>query len=198
MASRGVVFQEHAGVVNSAIYEAIPLVLFLLLAVAPTRSQIDARTHKQEPVFRAPFVLKLRIDKEHYYEQSFDRVPYVAENEVYLFAGETFGINLTVTENQLSRITYERDPAKADVALAFTQEESERGLRMLLVIQNRLKRRLSYDALMTRPEKKEIYKTSVLPVEPSLSNFEEWPHPIVQLVLKNFRFSEDGAKQSER
>jgi hypothetical protein len=44
------------------------------------------------------------------------------------------------------------------------------------------------------PEKKELYKTSVLPVEPSLSNFEAWPHPIVQLVLSNFRFAENGSQ----
>jgi len=149
---------------------------------------------QEEPVFRAPFVLKLHIDNERYYEERFDKVPYVAENSVYLFAGETFGINVTVTEKRLSGITYQPDPAQADVVLAFTQEKSEKGFMMLLVIRNRLKRRLSFDALMTVPEKKGIYETSVLPVEPNLSNFESWPHPIVQLVLRNFRFSQDGAK----
>jgi hypothetical protein len=153
---------------------------------------------QEEPVFRAPFKLKLHVDNEHYYEETFDRVPYVAEKDVYLFAGETFGINVTITENQLSRITYQRDPAKADVEFAFTQEKSPNGWMMLLVIRNRLKRKLFLDALMTIPEKKGIYKTSVLPVEPNLSNFESWPHPIVQLVLRNFRFSENGSKQTER
>jgi hypothetical protein len=167
------------------------LVLLSACFPQPTSAQ-------EEPVFRAPFVLKLHVDNEHYYEEKFDKVPYVAENSVYLFAGETFGVNVTVTENQLSRITYQPDPAKADVALAFTQEKSEKGLMMMLVIRNKLKRRLAFDALMTVPEKKGIYETSVLPVEPNLSNFESWPHPIVQLVLRNFRFSEDGAKQSGR
>lgn len=151
---------------------------------------------QEEPVFRAPFTLKLRVDKEHYYEETFDRVPYVAENEVYLFAGETFGINVTITENQLSGITYQRDPAKADVEFKFTLEKSASGPMMMLVTRNRLKRRLFFDALMTIPEKKKIYKTSVLPVEPSLSNFESWPHPIVQLVLRNFRFSENGSSSA--
>jgi hypothetical protein len=167
--------------------------LVLLSACLPQPTAAQA-----EPVFRAPFVLRLHIDNERYYEEKFDKVPYVAENSVYLFAGETFGINITITEKRLSGIIYQPDPAKADVALAFTQEKSEKGLMMLLVIRNRLKRRLSFDALMTVPEKKGIYGTSVLPVEPNLSNFESWPHPIVQLVLRNFRFSEDGAKQSGR
>lgn len=151
---------------------------------------------KEESVFRGPFTLKLHVDKEHYYGETFDHVPYVAENEVYIFAGETFGINVIITENQLSGITYQRDPAKADVALAFTQESSAKGWMMMLVIRNKLKRRLYLDALMTRPGSDEILTTNVLPVEPNLSDFESWPHPIVQLVLRNFRFSEKP-KQSD-
>jgi len=148
------------------------------------------------PVFRAPFKLKLRVDDEHYYEQSFDRIPYVANNDVYLFVGESFGINATVTENEVSHIAYERDPAKADVELRFTQEKSTNGWMMMLVIRNKLKRRLYLDALMTIPGKEEILRTNVLPVEPNLSDFESWPHPIVQLVLRDFRFSEKP-KQSD-
>jgi hypothetical protein len=143
-----------------------------------------------EPVFRAPVVLKLHVDNEHYFEETFDRVPYVADNNVYLFAGESFGITVTIADDQMSRITYQRNPAKADVEFKFTQEKSRDGFMMLLVIKNKLKRKLFLDALMTVPREKQIYKTTVLPIDPSLSSFESWPHPIVQLVLKNFRFSE--------
>jgi hypothetical protein len=68
---------------------------------------------------------------------------------------------------------------------------------MVLVTRNKLKQKLFFDALMTVPEKKEIYKTTVLPVRPSLSTVESWPHPIVQLVLRNFRFSEKPGEQTE-
>src|SRR5271166_6042000 len=158
--------------------------------------QLKNTTH-EEQVFRAPFTLKLHVDNGHYYEETFDKVPHVAENSVYLFVGESFGVNVTVTENHISRITYQRDPSKADVDFAFTQENSQNGWMMQLAIRNRLKRRLSFDALMTIPEKKGLYETSVLPVEPNLSSFESWPHPIVQLALRNFRFSEDEAKRGE-
>lgn len=160
-------------------------------------SQLKSTT-QEEPIFRAPFTLKLHVDNEHYYEENFDKIPYVAENNVYLFTGETFGVNVTITDNELSRITYQRDPANADVELKFTQEKSPNGWMMMLVLRNKLKRRLFLDALMRVPGKKEIFKTSVLPVEPNLSDFESWPHPIVQLVLKNFRFSENESKQNER
>lgn len=171
--------------------------IILILAVVTFPMPCCPQTKVAAPselVFRSPFVLKLHTDNEHYYEQNFNRVPYVTESEVYLFAGETFGINVTVTDDRLSQITYQRDPAKADVEFKFTQEKSPAGFMMLLVTRNRLKRRLFFDAMMTVPREKEIYKTSVLPVEPNLSNFESWPHPIVQLVLGNFRFAENGSQ----
>ena len=148
-------------------------------------------------VFQNFFVLRLRIDSHRYYEEKFDRVPYVAENEVYIFAGEAFGINATITKNEISRITYQRDTRKANVEFKFTQESSPNGPMMLLTTRNKLKQKLFFEALMTVPEKKEIYETTVLPVKPSLSTVESWPHPIVQLVLRNFRFSGKPKEQTE-
>jgi len=142
------------------------------------------------PVFRTPFDLKLQVDKKHYYQEHFADIPYVAGNDVYLFAGEHFGINVTITDNQITGIVYQSDPDKSDVDLKFWQEKSSAGPMMMLVTHNKLKGRLLFDALMTIPEKQGTFKTSIIPIEPGLSNYESWPHPIVQLVLRNFRFVE--------
>ncbi len=182
-------FAQHTRYVVSK--KAFVLIVIALAFSSALHGQAKGAA-QEEPIFRAPFELKLHIDNENDYRQHFDRVPYVADNEVYLFAGEVFGINVTVTDNNLSHITYQQDPAKADVEFKFTQERAPDGFMMLLVIQNRLKRQLFLDAQMTVPGKKGIYKTSVLPIKPKLSDFESWPHPIVQLVLSNLRFSEDG------
>jgi hypothetical protein len=148
----------------------------------------------QEPAFRVPFDLKLAVDKEHYYEQHFDKVPYVIENDVYLFAMESFGINVTIADNRISGVTYQRDSAKSDVWFSFSQEVKDRVPEMMmLVTRNGLKRRLMFDALMTMPDKKGIFKTSIIPIDPGLSSYESWPHPIVQLVLRNFRFAESNS-----
>ena len=172
------------------------LVATALMLSSACFSQAKSAT-QEEPVSRAPFKLKIHVDDERYYEQSFDRIPYVADNDVYLFAGEAFGVNVTVTENEISHVAYERNPAKADVEFRFTQEKSQNGWMMMLVIRNKLKRRLYLDALMTRPGSDEILTTNVLPVEPNLSDFESWPHPIVQLVLRNFRFSEKPKQSAQ-
>jgi len=174
----------------------VALVTATLVLLSACFSQTKSAT-EDERVFRAPFKLQLHVDDERYYEQSFDRIPYVSGNDVYLFAEEAFGLKVTVTENEISRIAYERKPAKADVELRFTQEKSQNGWMMMLVIRNKLKHRLYLDALMTRPGSDEIFTTNVLPVEPNLSDFESWPHPIVQLVLRDFRFSEKPKEQTE-
>jgi hypothetical protein len=163
----------------------------------PCKSQLQSEPRvsaKEQPAFRSPFVLKLHVDNERSYEERFDHVPYVAQNEVYLFAGETFGINVTMIGNRLSKVTYQPDPVKADVEFKFTQEKSPTGFMMLLVIRNRLKRSVSLDALMTVPGDKGIHETSVLPVGPGRSNTESWPHPIVQLMLKNLCISNSAGQ----
>lgn len=144
-------------------------------------------------VYRAPFSVKLQTDNGDY-TQKFDKVAYVAENLVNIFAGESFGINLTGTGDEMPQVTYQPDLNKADVTFTFTQENSGNRKTMMLVIKNKLKRRLFLDAEMLVPEKKGTYKTSIIPIEGGLSSFEMWPHPIVQLVLGNFRFSNKPAK----
>jgi hypothetical protein len=175
---------------GKAIFAFIVVAAFALpMAGVPQVSSAAA----DAPVFRSPFSLQLRIDDEHHYEQKIDHVPYVADGDVYLFAGEAFGVNVTVVGDRLTRITYQPVPAKADVEFKFTQEKSHDGFMMLLVTRNKLKKKLFFDALMTVPGKTGIYKSNVLPVDPNLSNYETWPHPIVQLALGNFRFSDNGS-----
>lgn len=178
---------------------SIPRLALLLLLSGSVfaRQQTQVPTDGSPPatVFRDPFTLKLKVDKDQFYEEKFDKIPYVAENDVYLFVGENFGVKVTILNDEISQVTYERDPAKADIAFNFTQELINKKLVMMLVIQNRLKRQLFIDALMTLPNKKGLFKTSIVPIEKGLSDYEMWPHPIVQLVLRNFRFSEQPSNR---
>lgn len=166
------------------------LAILAVLAGVSWPCYAQAKGGKQEePAFRAPFVLKLRIDNGHYYEQKFGKVPYVADGDVYLFAGDDFGINAAVRDGQMSQITYQPSAAKADVEFSFFQQRRAGGFVMMLVIQNRLKRKLYLDALMTVPGKSGILKTDILPIPRGLTDYESWPQPIVQLVLRGFRFA---------
>ena len=176
-------------------FKLLVMLSSLMLGMLPslqTQSQTSNDATAPQPVFRDRFTLKLRVGKGHDYRQQFDKVPYVADNVVYLFAGDKFGVNVSINGDEIQTLTYQKDPAKADVDFRFEQKDIGGRPMMLLIITSKLKRRLFMDAAMTVPEKKELYKTSILPLEPGLPDFESWPHPIVQLVLRNFRFAEQA------
>ena len=126
---------------QAALLKSVAISALVALALAPMCQARPQGREQRRPVFRVPFVLRLRIDKEHYYEQKFGRVPYVADRTVYLFAGDSFGINAAVTDGQISQITYQPNAAKADVEFSFFQQRGASGFVMMLVIQNRLRRR---------------------------------------------------------
>ena len=175
---------------KSIFWLALVLVPFSMPGLQQTPSPTDSIA-QASPVFRDPFTLKLKLDHGDTYLEHFDKVPYVADNVVYLFAGDNFGINLSANGDEISGLTYQKDPGRSDMVFKFTQEKDNAGrFMMLLTISSKLKRQVFLDALMTVPGKKGIYKTSILPVGPGLSNFESWPHPIVQLALRNFHLSQ--------
>jgi hypothetical protein len=139
-------------------------------------------------VFRKPFTLRIRVDQEHYYEEKKDKVPYVYRGDVYLFIGDRFGLKIDVANSAVRTIRYERDLSKADVTLEFKQGDPVNGkATSLLVLQNRTKYTFLMDAAMTVPDRKDILKTTILPLHAGLSNFESWPHPIIQLALVHIR-----------
>ena len=169
--------------------KALHSTLLFLASVAITFAADDApKKPADEPVFREPFTLKLHIDKEHFYEEKLPKLPFVHEGDVYLLKGDAFGLTLDVQDNAIRAVKYQPDVKKADVTLKFTQEVDADGTAMMMLhIHNNTKQPLDVDALMTVPNKKGIAKTNILTVQPGLSGFESWPHPIIQLVLRNIR-----------
>jgi hypothetical protein len=160
-----------------------------ILGICEDQTQPQASTNGI--VFRKPFTLRLHVNKEHYYEQKLAEIPYVYQDDVYLFKGDTFGINLNITNGTIQGVSYQADTNKAAVSLQFTQEVRDDGdAMMLLAIKNQTSQKLFIDALMTVPERETARETSILPVGPGLAGYESWPHPIVQLVLRNIRLKE--------
>jgi hypothetical protein len=130
------------------------------------------------------------VDKEHYYEQKVGKIPYVHRDSVYLLKGDEFGLTLDIQNNTVRSVKYQKDLKKADLTLTLTQEVQPDGNAfMMLHIHNNTKHTLDLDALMTVPDHKGVAKTTILAVQPGLSGFETWPHPIVQLVLRNIRIA---------
>jgi len=166
--------------------------IFLLLASIAVTFAADkdgtATKPSEETVFREPFTLKLHVDKERFYEQKIEKVPFVHEGNVYLFKGDAFGLTLEIKDHTIQSVKYQPNLKKADLTLKFTEDILADGAPMMILkLHNKTKETLNVDALMTVPGQKGIAKTNILPIPPGLSGFESWPHPIVQLVLRNIR-----------
>jgi len=110
--------------------------------------------------------------------------------------GDKFGVNLAgAAEGTALSISEEPNLKKADLVFSFRQEKK----MMLFTIENRTEHWLTYEAGIRVPKRDGLYKTSVMPLGPRLSNFESWPHPIDQLALKNFTFTEKpGGKAAKK
>lgn len=178
------------------------LVVSAVLCVAGVAlvSAQSTASKKKDVVLREPFTQKLKIDKEHYSEERYDRrIPYVSENEVYLFLGDKFGVNIAVRDGRIVSVRYQPDEAKADVWFKFEQPpELPGGVGMTLAIENKMKHGVSMEAKMSMPNKKGEIQTSILPVKAGKNGLETWPHAISQLVLGNLRLTKDSDDQPKK
>jgi hypothetical protein len=176
-----------------------PLIaLGVLLATGITSLSAQSSTAKG-PVMREPFTLHLKVDKDHYSDIHYDREPYVSENEVYLFPGDKFGVNLIVKGDRVVEVRYQPDKAKADLWFGFEQpKELQNGVFMTLTIDNKMKHGVGMEGLGSIPGKKNPIKTSIQAVEAGKSGTEVWPHPIAQLVLGNLQLLPNNADQSKK
>src|SRR5262245_59776828 len=119
---------------------------------------------------------------------------HVADNNVFVVPGDKYGVNLSgPADGTSTNVTYQPELPKADLVFTFKRE---RGM-MLLTIENRAGHWLSYEAYMKIPGRDGFSRTSVVPVGPHLSSYELWPQPIVELALRNFRFSDTAPGRNQ-
>ena len=148
-------------------------------------------------VFREPFTLKLRVDQEHFYEQKINaRIPYVHGGMVFLFCGESFGVKLVKDGDRVVEVRYEPEEKAADLFLKFSQEKINDGWSTMLKLENRTTDRLHVGAAMAVRERKDPFETSILPLGPGMTNYKTWPHPIVQLILRDIWVMKETGKDA--
>jgi hypothetical protein len=171
----------------------VPIVVLLCLCAVALVSAAGASSNESaepEVTMRKPFVLTLHVDKDHYYEENIGAIPYVYENGVYLMKGDRFGVSLEQKDGNLVQVLYQPDFEKADVTFEFRQEvDADKNAMMRLTMRNRTSLRLKMQAMMTVPGHKGTVATSLLPLEPGLTNFESWPHPIAKLLLHDIEIA---------
>ena len=177
----------------------LPLIALGVLVATGIGSLSAQSSAAKGPVMREPFTLRLKVDKDHYSDIHYDREPYVSENEVYLFSGDHFGVNLVVKGGRVVEVRYQPDKQKADLWFGFEQpKELQNGIAMALTIDNKMKRGVSMEGLGSITGRKDPIKTSIRSVEAGKSGLELWPHPIAQLVLGNLQLMAENADPSKK
>jgi len=171
-----------------------------LAALCPSTfatAQTPASPSAKQPPMRAPFDMKLHLDKspeKPEFIRHFDRTPFIEDGKVYVYAGEVVGINVTLKDNQIVSVAHAPDSGSSDIGFSLKQEKIKEDFNiMMLVTRNGLKRTLTFDASMTLPEGKGSFKTSITPIDPGQSGYESWPNPIVRFVLSNFKLTDAPA-----
>ena len=127
-------------------------------------------------------------------EIKFPKAPYVHQGRVNILAGETLTIGGEETDGKLTGLRYlGGKPAKdPENTLVFKLEHP--GGTAMLSVTNHFAKPVKYRAAMQPGGKSVFYETSSCPVAAGLGAFESWPHPIVQLVLMDFRFLDPGGR----
>jgi len=136
---------------------------------------------------REPATLQVRLDADTYTELSIPPMPYAFKNAIYVLVGETFRVRYDGKPPTLGDGIY-RASGGEEVAALHLRFWQEKDGSSILAIKNALTHRVAYDCAMQLPMEKRLRRTSVLPIEPGLTNYEHWPHPVAHLMLFNIRY----------
>lgn len=146
---------------------------------------------QNEVINREGFILKLPVDREHYYEQKVEKSPYfVKENVLQIYPGEKLFIEVEITENKIISMKVVKEnlnPEKTiEVELSQNVKDQKSELMMLKIV-NPFNKDLEYKAMMYVVGKNHWINTNVLPIKSKLTGFEMWPDVIITLVLSEWK-----------
>jgi len=160
------------------------LYLFIVCAFA-----YSIYCHGDDTVFRPPFTLQLHIDKEQYFKAEINKSPYVIDNSIVTFKGDDFLVDMYPNKDGSIDLKYTTKRTNLNqLDIKFSQEFLDDGRAiMLLHVHNKSDVDIMYDAYMILHDRKGSFQTSIIGVQKRISSFENWPHPIIQLTLNNFR-----------
>jgi len=149
----------------------------------------------QKVLCRAPTNVRVPLKDGTVIEVPFEDVsPIVLQNGwVTILPGEEVHIALDVVGDVLRNPRAVKQPSEAPstVSFRFTQDPSTGDTT--LVVSSTLNRTIKFDLGMMLPDSERIRKTSSCPVLAGQQSYEQWPHPIFQLVAARFRVLSSGA-----
>jgi len=153
---------------------------------------------------RPPTKVRLEVGENRYYTVDQPQAPYVFEGIVNVLADETVVALVKAGGDRIVDLSYVEEPGKVAPVIvthleSYVDEKGSRG--MLLTVTNPFERPIRYTARIQRAGKAVFEDAATCPVPPHRAGAETWPVPLVQVLLKDFRFvakDETIAKDCER
>jgi hypothetical protein len=143
---------------------------------------------------RKAFTIEIAADETHQYSAEIPESPFfVKEKILQIYCGESLYIECEIDKDSISsmKVVEKNLHPEKTIMIEFTQNSEDRkNITTMLKVKNPFNKKFNYDAYMFTPTSKNWTSTSIIPILPNLMNFETWPHPIVTLILENWRFEE--------
>jgi len=182
------------------------LPLFLLIMAAPTFSSSAKNSEKEiknkicpKGDCRGETRVFLKVKDGPDYEKVFPYLPPVVQNTmVTVYAGETVYVEAEFKNDKLIFLAAAKKMKKPESTISFVFAQNPKigdGTNMVLTVHNPFPKILKYDLKMMTLDGK-ISKTSSCPVMAGKDSYEHWPHPIFQLIFRNFRFVDENSKEA--
>ncbi len=139
------------------------------------------------------------IDETRSTDIDYPSRPCVDDNLVNLIPGERILVEADVRDGRLVHLKRVEKTEHPDQTLEieFSQNQERKSPFMILQISNPFSKLLTYEAGIQPLGRQSFARTSTLPVQPGLTNYESWPEPLTRIVLKNFRLLDSGKRDPE-
>ncbi len=140
---------------------------------------------------RSAFKLEIAANETQQYAADIPESLYFVKDKILqIYCGEKIFVECEIQADSISKMKVVEkniNPEKT-IIIEFTQNsENRKEISTQLWVKNPFLKTLHYDAFMFTPISQQWKSTSIIPIRPTLQNFENWPHPIITLVLQNWR-----------
>jgi len=141
---------------------------------------------------REPFVLKLAVDNEQFYQMDIPKSKYfVKENIIQIYPTEKLNIEVEIKNDTIysMKLIEKIVEPKRTIQIEFLQNVKDKKPEgMMLKVTNPFDRKLNYNAMIYIVGNNKWLSTSIIPILPNLVNYETWNDVIITLLLEKWRF----------
>ncbi|HWU43119.1 MAG TPA: hypothetical protein VN132_06765 [Bdellovibrio sp.] len=173
-----------------------------LLLTLVMQSQIFAQQRSVDEICktttcRSPHEIQIPLDDAHYKVFNIPKSPFVDDGVVNVANEEVVHVKVNQKDGKVISLEYSSVPA--DIEISFNVKRAVPASSTTMVIKSNLDKPFIYSILVNAPKSDwRFFATSSCPVKAKMSTYENWPHPISQVVLRNFRFVNTGTSECKK